>query len=64
PTTDREVGALSLCISQTAMKKIRERMISFQKEILELAGQDSLPPETIYQLNLQLFPLTTNVKDK
>lgn len=61
-TEDREVGGLTLAVSDSAAKVIRKRMNEFQKEIMEITGNDRAPASRIYQTNLQFFPLSNRTK--
>lgn len=61
-TEEREVGGLTLAVSDSAAKEIRKRMNDFQKEIMEITGNDRVPASQIYQVNLQFFPLSNPAK--
>lgn len=53
----REISSVCMSISNASMMRIKERMQEFREEILAIANADS-EPESVYQLNMQLFPLT------
>ncbi len=58
---DREISTLTVSVSRKAFETIRERISDLRREIIELVRRDA-NPEEVYQLNIQLFPLTKNSK--
>jgi uncharacterized protein (TIGR02147 family) len=52
---DRHVSTLLLMVSDEARDRIRDRLESFRKEILEMVAADQ-GPRSIMQLSLQYFP--------
>jgi uncharacterized protein (TIGR02147 family) len=57
PKEHREIATLTVSASRTCFNAIRERIAAFNNEIIDLVKKDS-GPEEVYQLNLNLFPLT------
>ncbi len=57
PREWRELSAICIPISLSKAQDIKERIQKFREEILLLAKEDD-QREAVYQLNLQLFPLT------
>jgi uncharacterized protein (TIGR02147 family) len=55
----RDLAALTACVSEKTAAVIKDRIHRFREEIAELCDQDE-EPELIYQLNLQLFPLSAS----
>lgn len=57
PRAEREIAALTLCVSDTQMTELKERLERFREELLQLytAGPDA---SRIVQVNLQMFPLS------
>jgi uncharacterized protein (TIGR02147 family) len=53
----REISAACIPVSETSMKKIKARIQEFRDEILAIAAEDT-DCDSVYQLNMQLFPLT------
>lgn len=58
PSDERDISALTLCMSEAGLKRLKHRIQAFQKELLSLAAE-SQEGEQVIQLNMQLFPLTT-----
>jgi len=57
PRQRREISAACVPISKETAEKIKTMMQEFRQEVLAIASADEAP-ETIYQLNLQLFPMS------
>jgi uncharacterized protein (TIGR02147 family) len=58
----REISALCMGVSRETAKKIKTRLQEFREEMLTLCAEDATP-EHVYQLNIQLFPLTRMDRD-
>ncbi len=56
PNQKREISGLTLRISRKCLKEIKTRIMNFKKELLILASNDT-DSDTVYQFNVQLFPL-------
>lgn len=54
---EREIGGLTLGLSQECYDRIKERIRIFKEEILSMVVEDPRGSETVAQLNIQLFPL-------
>lgn len=53
----RDISALTLSIRRENFPELKSRIISFRKELMELAsGEEN--PDRVVQINIQLFPLT------
>ncbi|MGE4133957.1 MAG: TIGR02147 family protein [Bdellovibrionales bacterium] len=61
PGTDREIGALTLALSARGFVKVRELIKQFKAEVLAVA-ESELTKEDVYQLNIQMFPLSRGLK--
>ncbi|NLE02572.1 MAG: DUF4423 domain-containing protein [Fibrobacter sp.] len=57
PQARRDISGVTLSISQKAFEQIKEEISAFRKKIMTIAHEDS-DEDTVYQFNLQLFPLT------
>lgn len=57
PREERDVSSLTLCVSESALPRLKERLSEFRRELLELAELETRP-ERVVQLNFQLFPLS------
>lgn len=54
---ERDISSVTLALSEESFKQIKSLIQRFRKELLAIAGQER-SPEGVYQINLQLFPLT------
>jgi len=57
PRENREISAACVPLSKEAAAKIKTMIQEFRREILILANEDR-NPDTVYQINMQLFPLS------
>jgi uncharacterized protein (TIGR02147 family) len=57
PRDQRSISALTLSMGERSFRELEEKMALFRREILEAARRDE-HPDRVYQLNMQLFPLT------
>jgi len=53
---DRDISSITFKMSKKLMPKIKEKIIEFRRELVEMQKFDSSGPDAIYQLNLQFFP--------
>ena len=59
----REISSLTMGVSEKTAKKIKERIQSFRKEIVNIVSQDE-DINIVYQLNFQFFPVTEAVDEE
>lgn len=57
PKPERDISSLTLCLGRDGLRKLKERLQRFRRELLELSALEA-EPEQVVQLNFQLFPLT------
>jgi uncharacterized protein (TIGR02147 family) len=57
PKKERDISNLTVCISETTMKKISGDIAALRQKILTLSENDE-DPERVYQCNIQLFPVS------
>ena len=55
--SDRDVSALTLCLGEDGLARLKERLQRFRRELLELSALED-DPRQVVQINFQLFPLT------
>lgn len=55
--SQRDISGLTLSIQRESLPEIKARLISFRKELMELAAIED-NPDMVVQINIQLFPLT------
>lgn len=53
----RDISSVTFRVSNETAKKLKEKIQKFRMELIEEAARN-LSPEGLYQLNLQLFPVT------
>lgn len=54
---ERDMSALTVCIKATSLADLKERVHRFREEMLERCDREQ-DPEQVYQLCIQLFPLS------
>jgi uncharacterized protein (TIGR02147 family) len=59
PRDQRDISSVTFRLSMENMKKLKEKIQNFRRELVEEASCNP-QPDAIYQLNLQLFPVTQN----
>jgi uncharacterized protein (TIGR02147 family) len=57
PAAQRDISSLTLCMSGDGLRRLKERIARFRRELLELSELEKDPREVV-QVNFQLFPLT------
>jgi uncharacterized protein (TIGR02147 family) len=57
PREERDVSCLTLCVSQSKLVELKERVRNFRQELLRTAELDN-SPERVVQINFQVFPLS------
>lgn len=63
PRELRDISAVSLGFSKENVKIIKEMVANFRREVVQLALQQS-PRDSLYQLNIQFFPLSDLTEKK
>lgn len=56
-STERDISALTLCLGDAGIARLKQRLQRFRRELLELSALEEDPVQVV-QLNLQLFPLS------
>lgn len=59
PQTEREMNGATISIPKNKLPELKEKIRAFRKEINMFASSFENPDE-VYQMNIQLFPLTTS----
>jgi uncharacterized protein (TIGR02147 family) len=57
PREERDISSLTLCVSEAALPRLKERIRAFRQELLQFAELEG-QPERVVQVNFQLFPLS------
>lgn len=58
PAADRDISSLTLCLGEDGLRRLKERIQRFRRELLELSTLEDDPLQVV-QLNFQLFPLSS-----
>lgn len=53
----REISSMTLSVSKTKFKEIKDKIQKFKDEVLNDIVQETSPSEEVYQLNFQFFPV-------
>jgi uncharacterized protein (TIGR02147 family) len=62
PREQRDLAALTVCISDKTVAQVKERIHQFREMLTELCDSDT-EGTVVYQLNVQWFPLSSNEKE-
>jgi uncharacterized protein (TIGR02147 family) len=62
PGRRRDVSAMTLCVDESALARLKAMIHAFQSSILDEAERH--PGDQVFQVNVQLFPLTEEKKRK
>lgn len=54
---ERDISSLTLCLGEDGLRRLKERIQRFRRELLELSALED-DPRQVLQINLQLFPLS------
>jgi uncharacterized protein (TIGR02147 family) len=57
PSAERDISSLTLAVGEDGVRRLKERIQRFRRELLELTLLED-DPKVIVQVNFQLFPLT------
>lgn len=60
----REISSLTAGVSHKLVQRMKERIRIFKEELITMINEDTAESETVYQINFQLFPLVTPMKDE
>ena len=57
PRSERDISALTLCVSRDGLSRLKQRIQAFRRELVGIEGADGRG-EIVVQINFQLYPLT------
>ena len=57
PSEERDIGSITVAVRADTVAELKGRIQRFRRELLERCDQDQ-DADRVYQLNIQLFPLT------
>jgi uncharacterized protein (TIGR02147 family) len=61
---ERDISGITMGLSKTGFEAIKAELASFRRRIKEIAVQSESEEESVYRINLQLFPLSKTVRKK
>jgi uncharacterized protein (TIGR02147 family) len=61
PREERDISCLTLCVSDSKLQELRQRVRKFRQELLQAAEQND-SPERVVQVNFQIFALSAPVE--
>ena len=59
----RDISALTVCIREQTVAELKERIHGFREHLIDRCDRDE-DANSVYQVNIQLFPLTQIEKDE
>jgi uncharacterized protein (TIGR02147 family) len=59
---ERDISSLTVSTNRACLELIRERLERTRKEILQIVAENEDPAEDVYQLNFQIFPVSSNYR--
>ena len=62
PSSERDISSLTMCVGEDGVRRLKERIQRFRRELLELTLLED-DPRQVVQVNFQLFPLTREPED-
>lgn len=64
--SEREIGTLTVCMTEDEFEKVKFELRHLRKRILKdaLVNRERGPGDRVYQLNIQMFPVTKKLKKK
>jgi uncharacterized protein (TIGR02147 family) len=57
PPDQRDISSLTLCLGADGLRRLKERVQRFRRELLDLSALEEDPAQVV-QMNFQLFPLS------
>lgn len=57
PSDQRDISSLTLCLGTDGLRRLKERVQRFRRELLDLSALEE-DPKQVVQMNFQLFPLS------
>jgi len=57
PREQRDISAITICVEAATIDELKQRVHQFREQIAERSDADEAP-DVVYQLNIQLFPLS------
>jgi uncharacterized protein (TIGR02147 family) len=58
---ERDISSLTLCLGAEGVRRLKERIQRFRRELLELSTRENNPRQVL-QINFQIFPLSRGAR--
>lgn len=62
PREERDISSLTLCVAESTLPRLKQRIRELRQELLQLAELEAAP-ERVVQLNFQMFPLSRTTRE-
>ena len=62
PLSERDMSGITLGLTHRAYERIKNELADCRRRIMAIAVEDD-DTEQVYRLNMQLFPMSENIKD-
>jgi len=59
---ERDISGITMGLSKEGFEAVKAELANFRRKIKEIAEQSESEKESVYRINLQLFPLSKEVK--
>ena len=59
PASQRDISTVSIAVAQDDLEEIKQVTSEYRRTVLQIASA-SEKPDRVYQLNVQLFPMSTS----
>ncbi|MDR3000706.1 MAG: TIGR02147 family protein [Fibromonadaceae bacterium] len=59
---ERDISGITMGLSKKGFEAVKAELANFRRRIKEIAAQSESEEESVYRMNLQLFPLSKEVK--
>jgi uncharacterized protein (TIGR02147 family) len=63
PAHDRDISSITMCVGEDGIRRLKERVQRFRREILELSALED-DPVRVVQINFQVFPLSQELESE
>jgi len=63
PQSERDLSAITVCVAADRIPEIKRRLQDFREQLIGYCDEDA-NPERVYQINIQLFPLSIGLEDE
>ena len=58
PKAERDISTITMNVNPERLPELKKMFENFRKQVVEFAGTEIKSDDEVYQMNLQLFPVT------